>query len=168
MKNRQSLILLLSILSFFLLSLTVDAQQYLYLKKKGEVPAFRWEQGAPLELKVRNGDEEFWLMGDFVRADSNRIVFGTKIIRKEDIVAIKMDRGLMPFFGKATMAGAALFPGIIIFNAVINRDRPIIRPLTVYLSLGALATGFALDYFGTRYFYFKDGWYLEHIDFNDG
>tara|TARA_R110002050_G_scaffold917_4_gene6582 strand:- start:5391 stop:5888 length:498 start_codon:yes stop_codon:yes gene_type:complete len=162
----KSLAPALSFLVFLLASLSVDAQQYLYLKKKGELPAYRWSQGDLLELKVRNGDEEYWLSGDFVRADSNRIVFGTKIVRHENIVALKVKRGLMPFFGKAAMAGATLFPGVIIFNAIINGDRPIIRPLTVYLSLGVFATGYALHHFGTKRFYFKDGWYLEHIDFN--
>jgi hypothetical protein len=161
----KSLILPLSLLFFLLSSLFADAQQYLYLKKKGETPAYRWSQGDFLEIKVRNGDEEFWLSGDFVRADSNRIVFGTKIVRKENIVALRLDRGLMPFFGKAAMAGATLFPAIIIFNAAINGDRPIIRPLTVYVSLGAIVTGYALHHFGIKRFYFKDGWYLEHIDF---
>jgi len=162
----RSLILTLSLLFFLLSSLAADAQQYLYLKRKGDFPAYRWQQGDLLELKVRNGDEEFWLSGDFVRADSNRIVFGTKIIRKEDIVALRLDNGLMPFFGKAAMAGATIFPAIIIFNAIINNETPLIRPLTVYLSLGFLAGGYALNRFGIRRFYFKDGWYLEHIDFN--
>jgi hypothetical protein len=156
-----------SLLLIILLPLCVDAQQYLYLKKKGELPAYRWEQGDFLELKVQNGEEEFWLSGDFVRADSNRIVFGTKIVRKENIIALRVSRGLMPFFGKAAMAGGTMFPAIIILNGVINNDRPIIRPVTVYVSLGFLAGGYALHRFGVRRLKIKDGWYLEHIEFNE-
>ncbi len=167
MRSLTRLILPLSFFAFLFVSLNLDAQQYLYLKKKGEVPAFRWEQGAPLELKVRNGEEEFWLRGDFVRADSSSIVFGTKIIRKKDIVALRMDRGLMPFFGKAAMAGSTLFTGVILVNGLINNDRPIIRASTIYIGLGVFAGGFLLDYLGVRKFYMKDGWYFEHIDFNE-
>lgn len=167
MKSLKSLIPSLSLLAFLLASLALDGQQYLYLKKKGEVPAYRWEQGAPLELKVRNGDEEFWLAGDFVRADSNRIVFGTKIIRKQDIVAIKMDRGILPFLGNASMSGAVLFTGVILVNGIINNDKPIIRTTTVYISLGFLAGGYLMKYLGVRKYYMKDGWYFEHIDFNE-
>lgn len=157
---------LITLISIFLFSLCADAQQYLYLKKQGELPAYRWQQGDFLELKVRNGLEEYWLSGDFVRADSTSIVFGTKMIRKENIIALRLDRGLMPLFGKAAMAGATLFPAVIIFNGIINQDSPIIRPTTVYFSLGLLLGGYALHHFGIRRFYFKDGWYLEHIDFN--
>ncbi len=139
------------LLSIFFCTANLVAQDYLYLlQKEGGLPVQRWKQGEKIEIEIKNGEEAYWQVGYFNGGDSAGINFGTRYIEFESIERIKVARGLLPFMAYASYSAAALFTGIFAVNAIINDDRPILRPGQIGLGLGLAGAGLLADLFAYR------------------
>jgi len=159
----------MTIRSFFticLLSLTFfsQAQSYLYLERKGEVPDQRWEQGDKIEILLLNGEEKVWKQGYFNGGDSLGMVIGTQYYAYTNIAGVRYAYGIMPLIGKASLYGAALFTGIFTANGIINDDSPILRQEHIVVGVSLLGLGLISKPFWYKKRLMEKGYYFRIIN----
>lgn len=150
---------------FLLVSALLPAQQYLILKKKGEVSPIRYQAGDEIRLLLENGpEEEYWLKGEITRFDSLNLWLESQQIPLNEIKAVRDYPGLLSLFGKAFMGGAVLFSGLSVVNGVLNNDPVLIQPSQAYWSLGFLGAGIIMHRLGTKTYRSEKGWYFQYYD----
>lgn len=145
----------------------MQAQSYLYLNKKGDVPDKRWKQGDKVELLFSDGESDFWSDAYFEGGDSAGLYHGTRYYSFEEIKGVRYARGLMPLFASTAFAAAGLFTGIFAINGIINRDAPIVRQQQLFVGAGLVAIGIVLRPFAYQERKMEEGYYFKIISMRD-
>ena len=152
------------IVIFFLMliSESLSAQQYLYIKQGNEFPAVRY--GISDRVKFRTGEDLLWVSGIIREIGSDFIRINNVIYPFEEIIAFRSSNELLNIGGTALRSGAVLFTGLAFINGVINNDNPVIKGSQLIWGGALVAVGFGMVALARKDYYREDGWYWLTID----
>ncbi len=138
------------------------SQQYLYLKRPGEVPQKRLEINDALKIKMQ--DSPVWVSGKITSISSKSLTINEKVYPLSDITAMRTYNQMLRFGGSAFFIGGLMFTGIIFTNRVINDDEPLLRPGQIILGSSLIAGGGIMRWLSRKTYRSSDGWRFEVID----
>lgn len=136
---------------------------YLYIMRKGEVPAQRLTVGDVISVKQTETD---WYKNSITAIDTDRIQVGNRTYFLSEIEAMRTYNELGRIFGQAMMQGSLLIAGIGVFNGLVNEDDPVVYPRFLYWMGGIFTGGAILNWLSRKTYKVEKNWYFEVIDFN--
>lgn len=140
-------------------------QTFLYVMKKGEVPAERLNLGDKVAIKV--AEEEDYIKGNIRLITAERIQVGKRTVLLSSVTKLRTSSELLSLAGYALAGGGAMFTGVFAINSTINNERPILRDSQVVTGAGLIGSGLALIYLGRKTYRTEKGWYFKVIDLNE-
>ncbi len=152
----------LSILLLMGLSTLASAQQYLYIKRQGEMPAERL--GLYDVVKIRTTDGESWVKGSVQNIALESITVGGQIYPLKNVEGLRTYNDLVKITGTAIWGAGALFTSIAFVNRLANGDRPLLFPGQIAFGAGMLAGGALVSWLARRTYRTSNGYYFEVID----
>lgn len=149
---------------FVLFSFLAEGQQYLYVKKKGELPAERLTLHDNVKIKV--SDTTSWVKGPLEMINTESIKVKGQVFRLKEVKAIRVNNGLMRLGGTAMWAGGILFTSVALINGIINDDNPVIYPGQIAFGSGLVAGGVLVSWLSRKTYSREKGYFYEVIDLN--
>jgi hypothetical protein len=140
-------------------------QSFLYVMKRGEVPAERLNLGVKVAIKV--AEEKDFIKGNIGLITADRIQVGKRTVLLSSVTDLRPYNELLSLVGYALAGGGAMFTGIFAVNSTINSERPILRNSQVVTGVSLIGSGLALIYLGRNTYKTEKGWYFKVIDLNE-
>lgn len=141
------------------------SQQYLYIKKKGEMPKERIAINQRITFKIR-GEKE-WISGFMKELNGNSIRVNDRLFYFSNIEGIRTYNSLLKTFGSAFWVGGAFFTSIAAVNSIINDERPILSNRQIGLGAGLGLLGIVVTRISRKTFLKEEGYSFEVIDLNN-
>ncbi len=154
----------ISLLLLVCLSTLASAQQYLYIKKKGELPAERLKVGDPVKLRTADGED--WIKGNIQKIAVKSITFNNQVYPLKNVAGIRTYNSLVKITGTALWVGGTLFTGIALTNRLINDDRPVLFPGQIIFGAAMVSGGLLVNWLSRNTYKTSNGYYWEVIDLN--
>lgn len=151
-------------LIFLGFSTVAFSQQYLYLKKKGEVPYKRLALYNSIKIQTEEGGD--WVEGKITAINEKSITVGTTSYPLKEIKAMRTYNHLLRLGGTAIAGGGILFSGIAFFNRTTNGDNPLLTPGQINFGIGMLAGGLVIRWLSRKTYKAEKGWTWEVINLN--
>lgn len=148
------------LLMFFALS--SYSQQYLYIKKKGELPKERIGVNDNIKFKI-NGREE-WISGMLKEITATAIKVNDRLFYFSNIESIQTQSQLLKTLGTSMWVGGAFFSSIAAVNSIINDERPILSNNQIILGSGLGAIGYLVGRLALKTYSREKGYNFEVID----
>jgi hypothetical protein len=140
----------------------VQAQQYLYLVKKGETPYKRL--GISDALKIKTAEDGEWVSGRISAISAESITLGKVTYAFSEIEAMRTYNSLMRTSGYTLGIGGVMFTGIALFNRAANGDTPLLYPGQIVTGAVLLGSGYILYLCSRKTYKKEDGWQYKVID----
>lgn len=147
-------------------TMSLNAQQYLVVQKRGTLKNFKYEVGDELSLQTKKGD--FHIKGTISRiGDSTLTIDNLYDIHLSNIARVFRLRSFLNGLSKIFfIRGGIAYVSIVGINGAINNDSPMIDEQTLIISAGMVATGFAIKPFIVKKMSIPEKWELKVLDFN--
>lgn len=143
--------------------MSLSAQQYLYIKKKGELPKQRLEQYDHVKILI-TGQEE-WIEGMLTNISTTTITLDDdRQFYFSNIEGIRVYNGLVRIVGTAIWGGGVFFTSIAAVNRLGNGDRPVLRQGQIVFGAGMGLGGAIISRLSRRTYSKEKGYYFEVID----
>ena len=152
----------LSFLLLMCLSTWASAQQYLYIKKKGEMPAERLGISDVIKIHTKEGDS--WIKGRVQNIAKESITVSNQVYPLQNIEGIRTYNSLVKVTGTAIWGAGALFTSIAFVNRLANGDRPLLFPGQIVFGAGMIAGGALVSWMARSTYRTSKGYYFEVID----
>lgn len=150
---------------FLLVGISVDAQQYLVLQKRGKVKNFKYQIGNDISLQLKR--EDYVMSGEITKiTDTSLFINTTFEIQYNEISMVLKPRRFIQKLSKNIIWGGFIFTGIVGFNGMINNDSPLIDKGSLIFSGSMVAAGFLLKPLYFRKFDMASKWQFKNLDFN--
>jgi hypothetical protein len=143
-------------------SISLSGQQYLYIKRKGELPAERLAENAKVKIKI--AEQDIWIEGLLKNINTNTITINDRKFYFSNIEAIRLYNPLVRFGGTALWVGGTMFTGIALFNRTINGDAPLLREGQIIFGVSTVSAGFLVRWLSRKTYSKADGYFFEVID----
>ncbi len=153
------------LLLIFLFATTAYSQQYLYIKKKGELPQERIGINQRINFKIKGEDE--WINGLLKELKGNAIKVNDRLFYFSNIEAIRTRNSLLKTLGTGLWAGGVFFTSISAVNSVINNERPILSNNQLLLGGGLGIIGLIVDRLSRKTYSKIDGYTFEVINLDE-
>lgn len=140
----------------------VSAQQYLYIKKSGDLARERLTINDRVYIKVK--DNKKWIGGMIKGLTTKSMDLGNSTYAFADIEAMKTYNSLLRVTGTGIAGAGVLFTGIAFFNRLVNGDTPLLFPGQIAFGSGMLAGGLLVRWLSVKKYKKSKGWTWEVID----
>lgn len=144
------------------LGIQTQAQQYLYLVKKGNTPYKRLGISDP--IKIRTAEDGDWISGRISAISAESITVGKLTYAFAEIDAMRTYNSLLRSGGYTLAIGGVMFPGIALFNRAVNGDTPLLYPGQIITGGILIGSGFVMYLFSRKTYEKEDGWQFKVID----
>lgn len=138
------------------------SQQYLYIKKQGEMPKERIGINERITFKIK-GEEE-WINGLLKELKGNAIKVNDRLFYFSNIEGIRTYNSLLKTVGSTLWVGGAFFTSIAAVNSIINEERPILSNRQIGLGIGLGVVGVMVGRLSRKTYLKEKGYNFEVID----
>tara|TARA_Y100000588_G_scaffold378300_1_gene458566 strand:- start:411 stop:884 length:474 start_codon:yes stop_codon:yes gene_type:complete len=147
------------------MSTLVSAQQYLYIKKKGEMPAERLSVHDVIKLRTENGDD--WIKGRIQAIAKESLTLNDQVFPYQNIEGIRTYNSLVKVTGTAIWGAGVFFSSIAFINRLANGDAPLLRTGQIIFGTSMVAGGALVSWMARSTYRTSKGYYFEVIDLNE-
>lgn len=155
----------LIMLAFIFYSGLAFSQQYLYIKKPGEIPKERIGLNERIHIKIKNHDE--WISGILKEIKGNSIKVNDRLFYFSNLEGIRTYNSFVKTLGTGLWAGGTLFSSIAIVNNLINDERPLLTNGQIVWGAGFGALGVIVSRLSRKTYWLDKGYKFEIIDLDE-
>lgn len=155
----------LLLLLVFLGASSAFSQQYLYIKKKGEIPSERIGLNQRINFKIQ-GEKE-WISGLLKELNGNSLKVNDRLFYFSNIEAIRTHNSLLKTLGAGLWVGGVFFTSIAAVNSVINSESPILSNNQLLVGGGLGLIGLIVDRLSKKTYSKEKGYYFEVINLDE-